>query len=205
LKQPFRKFHRLSGSIAALFLMIVVCTGIALQHPSWFSKNSLNTPITHYVESNNVSWIGSKQGLFFKTKKSPIIKKAPLRVQQSEVVGLLNFKNQLFVAFEEGTLLQFKKNKWSRYEIPKGAHTLYSLSIHDKQLLLTTDKGLYALDNTTWKLIQKQHVQSDILYTLKKLHTGYFLNDSMRTLYQIMAWITLLLILSGTVLYFRKS
>lgn len=205
MKIPFRKIHRYTGIVSAIFLLTVLTTGIALQHPEWFSSARITTPFTHIVTYNQFTYYGTAQGLFYKKTPSSPVSKLPLRFQQSRVVGLLLHDDALTVAYKEALLLQFKDGLWTDIPLPENTHIIYSITTLDNQLYLSTNSGIYSqTESSTWKLYEKQPQNDDLLHTIKTLHTGYFFGDSMVELYHIGAWVSLLVLLSGIGVFFWR-
>ena len=205
MKIPFRKIHRYTGIISALFLLTVLTTGIALQHPEWFSSTSINTPLTHRLNYENSIYFGTSKGLYYKKTIASPLSKLPLRFQQSRVVGLLVYKNKLTIAYKDALLLQFEHGLWTNIELPEHTHIIYSISKLDKQLQICTNHGIYSqTDDGNWILLEEQPQEDDVLHMIKTIHTGYFFGDSMVELYHFGAWVTLLLIFSGIGVFFWR-
>jgi len=198
-KSLTRKLHRWGGMISALFLTLITVTGILLMNPTWMSSDPT---ITVALSQPDGMWVGTRSGLFFQKKNTTTLALVPFRYPAAHVVGMIAAPHMM-VAFQNGVLLEYINHQWRRIQVPPDISELYSLSLGSGGITVTTNQGVYLYQNETW--IQKiTSSQQTMAYWVKKLHTGYFLADWMRGVFHFGAWLTLGLIVTGTVLFFRR-
>jgi hypothetical protein len=198
-KSNSKRFHRFFGAISVLFLSVIVSTGILLMNPQWLSSD---LTITTALQQDHGTWVGTQSGLYYQKKNTPTIQPVSLRYAPSKVVGIIDHP-QLMVAFKESLLLKKVNALWHRIPIPQEIDELWSLTSSTQGILLTTNNGIYLYQNETW-IQQLQTPQSQLLYWIKKAHTGYIGPDWVRSLFHVLSWVTMGLIMTGIILLFKK-
>jgi len=203
MKFSFRKIHRYLGIGVSGFLLLIVGTGIALQHPEWFKTQALSSPITHYLSFNNTIYIGSDDGLFQKLNSGDY-ERVSIPFQQSKVVSMFELNEELIVGFEEGLILKLNNSIWDSIPAPKHTYTLFQISAPQGQLQATTENGIFTLSHSGWSQIEVQPFQNNTLDFIERLHTGYIFNDTVRKIYHLFSWLILIMTLSGIIIFFWK-
>ena len=201
IRNNSQRFHRIFGACSSIFLIIIVGTGILLMNPNWIGKD---LTITTAIQDKKGTWIGTKSGLFYKEKNNSTLLPISIPYSTSSIVGIINHPIFL-VAFKDNLLLKkTTDNQWEQIAIPIEINELWDLRSNDQNIILTTDNGIYLYQNRTWTQ-QVKVSNSQINYWIKKIHTGYFGGDWVRTLFHSLSWITIALILTGIRLLFKKK
>ena len=206
-KSRSRQYHRFFGGISFLFLSVIVGSGLVLMNPHWVGSD---LTITTALQQSKGTWVGTQSGLYYQKKNThkkntELLQRVPLRYPSSKVVGIID-RPHLMVAFQEALLLEKKGTVWQRIPLPPEVDELWALTsskMASRQgVLLTTNNGVYLYQNETW-IQQFQAPESQLLYWVKKLHTGYIGADWVRSVFEALSWVTMGLIVTGVVLLFR--
>lgn len=212
-----RKWHRVSGLIAAVFILNLSITGLLLNHPNWLSFGSSDSRFPHKIthtlshpSSPSTLWIGTKKGLYVSRDSGKTTSKVPLRHPDFPVTDIFidpESPSHIYVTFKNHLLVQSKNNgrTWSRISTPDSLEMLYSISKDSEGLLVTSDDGIFRLNGESVEEVLRSGSSSKLYHTLRALHTGYIFAPALIWLHDFSALIMVFLTLSGVVIYLRQK
>lgn len=210
-----RKWHRVSGLFAAVFIFNLAITGIILNHPNLFRFGKSDTLFPHKIthtlshpSAPSTLWIGTEQGLYVSHDSGNTTQKVTLRYPDFPVTDIFidpAAPKQLYVTFKNHLVVHSKNGgrTWSRIQLPETLESVYSISKDAKGLLLTSDNGIFRLHNDSLTDVLRTGRNAQFLHTIRALHSGYIFAPFLIWFHDITAIILILLIVSGLVIYIR--
>lgn len=208
-----KRIHNLFGISSAVFLTVLLVTGVLLNHPSSLQKESLETAVRDPFHPGKI-YLGRKDGLYFSLDGGKTLEEVPMLYPALEVTDIA------FSSLGEKTVLAVEKwgrvllsrdggATWDRVPLPFDAQTQgielkkISLGPDGAILLLTSHGWLETRDRGREWNQENFHPQKMPLYRLvKMIHNGYFFGPMFVWVYDFAAAALLILIATGIYLWY---
>ena len=210
-----RKWHRYSGLIAAVFILNLSITGILLNHPTLFEGKHDDAQIQHRIthtathpSSPNTLWIGTEKGLYVSHDAGVTTTKVMVRYPDIPVTDIYIDpvdSNELYVSFKKHLLIHSNNagRTWSRIDLPPSIERLYSVTKDKSALLLTSDDGIFRLQDQELSDVLRTGSSAQFMHTIRALHSGYFFAPLLIWLHDLTAVILITLTITGIVMFLR--
>ncbi len=233
-------WHTWIGAVLSIPILIVGITAVYLVHKDFFkgekekyekhekysaAKVDMKDVKAVAVDENNITWFGTKKGLYMIENGNP---EAVKELMEIDVRQLFNYENGLFVVTKEGLYVK-AQDKFE--EIIEGDFT--ALSAAPGNLLLLTGKygvlssrdgGKTFIEDTTFtqlainlpgvkkmkekdsKMKDGEKEGKDFGKLMKDLHTGKFLGKDYMWIWGDLVGIAcILLVITGLYMWYKKS
>ena len=208
----WKKIHNVLGILSALFLLILLITGILLNHPSSLHKGEVETIAAD--PSNSERLLSSrKEGLFYSLNGGKNWEEVSMLYPPEEVTDIIfspeNPKN-IYVLEKWGRILASKDGGriWETIQLPFDPQSqgieLKKLSVGEKEklVILTSHGWISSEDNgKNWDESYLNKNKMPLYRLIMTLHNGYFFGPRFLWVYDFAAASLLILIVSGLVLW----
>ncbi len=205
----WKKIHNVLGLTSASFLLLLLATGILLNHPSWLKTNNPTVAAAHPQIVGKI-YQGKKDGLFVSEDGGKTWEEVPMLRPPQNVAGIEFYENEIYVIEKWGRLMGSSDGGkvWRNIEIPFDPQSLgielkrFSRGAGGLLCLYTSHGWLDSADGgKTW---DESHFHKDsrpLDRLILTIHNGYFFGPQFVWLYDFSAWALLILIVSGVILW----
>jgi len=208
----WKKIHNWLGVSSALFLLILLVTGILLNHPSIIKNNATLAMAADPINSKKI-FSGRADGLYYTMDSGKSWEEVPMLYPPMEVVDITyspRNPKQLYLLEKWGRIYSSKDGGkiWSTIHPPFDPQIegieLKKLSIgaKGKLVLLTSHGWLSSMDGgLIWDESHFNKKSKPLYRIILTLHNGYFFGPSFVWLYDFAAIALLVLIGTGFILW----
>ncbi len=205
----WKKIHNYFGLASALFLVLLLATGILLNHAPWFEGNE-TTVIAADPQVQGRIFQGRKDGLFASLDGGKSWDEVPMLYPPQNVSDIKFYGNEIFLTEKWGKVIASSDGGkiWRSIEVPfdpkTGGIELKNISQgEDHSLILFTSHGWLSTrdDGQTWDETHFNKLARPFRRLVLAIHNGYFFGPRFVWLYDFSAVALLILILSGLVLW----
>ncbi|MBI2118832.1 MAG: PepSY domain-containing protein [Elusimicrobia bacterium] len=208
----WKKIHNIFGVSSALFLIMLLVTGVLLNHPKKIQGNILETIALDPKKSERI-YCGKKEGLYFSENAGENWNEVSMLYPPQEVVDIVfspQDSKKIYVLEKWGKIIfSLDGGKiWDRIELPFDAQSegieLKKLSIGRKgEIALLTSHGwiLSKDQGKKWNQTYFDKTKTPLMRLILTLHNGYFFGPAFVWVYDFSAVALLILIISGLILW----
>jgi hypothetical protein len=207
-KNVILKYHAWIGSLASLFILSLVITGVLLNYPDLLKRSVQSTdpfklnPHRSFMASTGYLFLATDSQLFVSLDKGTLFKPLRTPFTTKYLVGFTESEKDIYIALKNGVV--FKANKKSLlWEMLPNPDTLdiYSISYHDSMLWITAYEGLFSFNSTSWQLNRKNDSPLSIYQLIKAIHTGYPPFGWLHSLNSIASILLIIIVITGLYLF----
>ena len=209
MRRTLRNIHLWIGVLSSIFLLLLTITGIALNHPNWFSdyqKPALEQSIVGMAYHPNDEaryFLGTRDAVF--DVRPDQMRELPLRFSNKGLFGLKTNDTHLYLFYDHGLVLKSRLAKlglWQRMDLPDDSGYLKAFDLNQSRLIVHTTRGLYEYDGQQWHtVVHKGATLYELFYAI---HSGYFPKPWYRWVNDITAIFVIVLIITGLMIAFRR-
>jgi hypothetical protein len=197
----FRRFHRLFGLVTVVGLVLVSATGILLNTPSLIPQHAA---IQDMVSSPDGRYLLTDAGISMwkEGQVTPIPTWHPIGAGDR----LIPLSSGVGILHNDGVITLYRDGLWDRILLPGTMGWITQVDVRGDQWLITTSTGVWeSLDNGhEWVQIIGPYPES-IRDQIKKLHSGWYFGRMGSIWITATGWLTLLLSITGVLLYRRRK
>jgi hypothetical protein len=210
-KTVWKKIHNIFGLSSALFLFLLLSTGILLNHPSWLDKDEA-TALAADPKVPSRIYEGKKDGLFVSGDTGRTWNDVPMLYPPQNVADI-RFSNdgkEIYVVEKWGRVILSKDGGkiWENIALPfdpqvEGVELKSATPGAGGSLCLFTSHGwLLSKDGgKSWDASRFDKRARPLHRLILTVHNGYFFGPKFVWLYDFSALALLVLIVSGIVLW----
>lgn len=208
----WKKIHNIFGISSSLFLVLLLVTGVLLNHPKKIQKDAVETIALDPKKSEKL-YCGKKDGLYFSEDSGKNWNEVPMLYPPQEVRDIAfspQDPKKIYVLEKWGKIIfsQDGGKIWDRIEIPFDAQSegieLKKLSIGKKnEITVLTSHGWILSKNQgkNWDQTYLNKTKTPLYRLILTLHNGYFFGPAFVWVYDFSAIALLILIISGLILW----
>lgn len=209
----WKKIHNWLGIASAIFLLVLLVTGILLNHPRWLINEEQNEVVVAHPAEPEKLFAGRRDGLFESMDGGKSWEEVPMLYPPQEVTDILfSPKNpkeiyllekwgKIFFSADGGKI-------WETFSPPfdpqKDGIELKKLSLGEKgNLLLFTSHGWLSTKDRgkNWDQTNFDKTKMPFYRLILTLHNGYFFGPAFVWLYDFSAIALFILIITGFILW----
>lgn len=218
MKLWWKRIHNWFGLSSAIFLVVLLVTGILLNHPDVMKDDSLEAVAVDPNQKDRML-VGKKDGLYVSEDSGKTWQEVPMLFPPQEVVDVqfspihaqqvyvLERWGRIYASLDGGKV-------WKNIRIPLDPQVegielkKISIGAQNQMVLLTSHGYLTSADGgETWDESFLDKKQQPVRRLIKTLHNGYFFGPRFVWLYDFSAIALLILIITGIYLWYigRKA
>jgi hypothetical protein len=215
-----RRLHRISGLVAVLFLFTLSVTGILLNHPNildtQYAATSDKIPYrlsahASHPKTPHIHFSGTEKGLYVSHDNAQHFTKVPLRYPAFKVSSIHYVEGSsthLIVGFKNHLVLESLDSgeTWERLDLDlQFEYILSAKRLSNGDLYILSDSGVYIQSEGYWTQTLTSNTQSDWMYLVRKIHSGYIFAPFLIWAHDLAAFLFIGLGISGLILYFKNK
>lgn len=197
----FRRVHRLFGLVTVLGLILVSVTGILLNTPSLVPST---TAVQDMVAGADGHYLLTESGvsLWREGKSTPLPTWHPIRSGDR----LIALESGVGVLHGDGVIALYRDGLWDRILLPGTMGWITQVDVRGATWVITTSTGIWESKDSgqEWIQIVGPYPES-IRDQIKKLHSGWYFGRMGSIWITATGWFTLILAITGVVLYRRRK
>ena len=190
-----RKFHKISGLVSAVFLVVLAISGIYLHYAAALESDALPRPVV-IADIGGVTWIGTKEGVF-KQDKAGNWTPATIRYPQTVVADIAEDNGAILVAFQDGAIFRKDTRIWRRLDGPNGIGMIRDIDPTPTGLRVVADNGIHRRTDIEWIHEVVLSGNQAVTQWMLALHTGQLWPQLLPYLYDISSIILIGLVITG--------
>ncbi len=208
----WKRVHNIFGMTGALFLLVLLVTGICLNHPSLFKEETIEVLAAHPKDTKKI-YAGRKDGFYLSGDGGQSWEEVPMLYPPEEVadIAFAPMPSQGIYLLEKWGRLLFSRDGgriWEQVKIPfdpqsDGVELKKISPGPGNNLFLLTSHGYLASKDSgmSWDESHLDKKRTPLPKLLKTLHNGYFFGPAFVWFYDFAAIALLILILTGALLW----
>ncbi len=207
----WKKIHNIFGLSSAIFLVVLLITGIALNHPQLYREKRIEA-LAMDPENPQKIYSGTTEGLFYSVDGGKNWEEVPMLYPPQEVVDIAfspNNSREIYVLEKWGKIFNSMDGGkiWTTLNLPFDPQSegieLKQISVGAGGLALLTSNGwIYSTqEGKNWDLRQFNKNKRTLSRLILTLHNGYFFGPMFVWLYDFSALALFILIVSGLFLW----
>ncbi len=208
----WKNIHNVFGLGSSLFLLLLLVTGILLNHPNSLKKNVIETIAAHPANENKI-FLSKKDGVYVSQDRGVSWEEIPMLFPPQEVTDIAfspTHPEEIYLLERWGKIYNSKDGGkiWSSLSLPFDPQTegieLKNISIGPNGILmvLTSHGWIQSKDNgKNWDESHLQKGTPPLYRLILTLHNGYFFSPAFVWVYDFAALALFILIVSGLYLW----
>jgi len=211
MKTLWKKAHNIFGLSSSIFLLLLLGTGILLNHPSWLKEDEVLAMAADPKIPSRL-YAGKKDGLFVSDDSGSTWSEVPMLYPPQNVADIRFSKDgeEVYIVEKWGRVIHSEDGGkiWKNINLPFDSQVE---GIELKHLTLSADRALCLFTSHGWLFSKdggaawdESHFDSHSLplhRLILTLHNGYFFGPKFVWIYDFSALALLILIVSGFVLW----